>query len=88
MMKTAHIQPLSGIIRVFDDKKAYHQDDYEWCGTLRWIDDNTVELLGIIKPPTLSQVRAIKKTCIDMGIEKLIFQRLRNKTLTTKIKTK
>ena len=76
---TAGIQWLNddntiGIIRVFNAGGQFG-DPYVWCATVHVIRSGVVEMLGVMSAPTLSQVRAIRKTLNAEGITLLIFER-------------
>lgn len=59
-MAHAHIEPLSGIIRVFDDDAKYGEP-YQWAATVRWLDRETIEICGAMAAPTPSEWRAIAR---------------------------
>ena len=71
----AHFEPLSGVIRLFEDGKQYG-DKFTWSGTVRFIDAKTVEVLGCLKAPKPSEWRLIVKLLGEMGIEEIIFYRM------------
>ena len=75
-MKT-HVEHLISIIRIFDDNMEYG-DPYIWSATLKFIDIETVEIVGVDKPITISMYRVIKKALIDMGVVRAIFYRYKN----------
>lgn len=75
--KTAHIEKISGIIRVFDEGCEAYKDEYEWCATLRWLEDDIVEVMGAMSAPTPSQWRAIKTALKDIGVKGAVFKRIR-----------
>ncbi len=73
------------MLRIFDEGKVYKKDEYEWCATMLWIDDTTVEFLGILTAPLLSQWKAIAKAMRACNVEHVIFRRLRpDKTIELK----
>ena len=73
----AKFEPLSGVVRVFDNGKNYGED-YTWAATCRFIDLKTVEILGIIKAPTPNEWRVIVKTMLNMGVANIIYTRYKN----------
>ena len=73
----AEFENLSGIIRIFEDGKNYG-DEYGWAVTVRYLDKETVEFLGITKAPTISQWRAIEDCCREEGIKTIVFYRILN----------
>jgi hypothetical protein len=64
----AKIEPLAGVIRVFDQGKAYG-DPYRFIITVKWLDPETVELIGATQAPTPSEWRAIKEALIAGGVK-------------------
>lgn len=73
----AHFEPLSGVVRVFQDGCTYG-DSYEWAATCRFIDPSRVEILGVTKPMTPGMWRAIVERFGKMGVETIVFMRKRN----------
>ena len=73
----AHLEILSGVIRVFGEDKSYG-DEYDWCSSVRFIDIKTVELLGITSPPKLSQTKAMLRSLAEFGVEAMVFYRMKN----------
>lgn len=63
----AHIEPLTGVVRIFADGTGWG-DPYEWSCTVRWKSITEVELLGVTKPPTLSQMRALSCKLKEVGV--------------------
>jgi len=74
---TAHFEPLSGVIRLFEDGKQYG-DKFTWAGTVRFIDAKTVEVLGCLKAPKPSEWRLIVKLLGEMGVKEIVFHRWRD----------
>ena len=72
---TAHFEPLSGVIRIFEDGKGYG-DKFTWAGTVRFLDTRTVEVLGCLKAPRPSEWRLIVKLLGEMGVEEIVFYRM------------
>ena len=72
----AHFEPLSGIVRVFQDGCTYN-DEYEWAATVRFITTKKVEILGVAKPMTPGMWRAMKEMFREMGVETIVFIRKR-----------
>lgn len=72
----AEIDPLVSVLRVFS-KGREHGDAYEWSVTAQHIDRTTIELVGVISPPTFSQWRAVERCCREAGIETVVFYRMR-----------
>lgn len=78
MQGIAQIEPLSAVVRFWHDEQSQYGDPYDWVATLRWITPNEVEVIGITKPPTPSVWRAVKAACREMGIERIVFYRMRH----------
>lgn len=83
-MKTAHLEVLSGLIRVFPEGKKFG-DPYEYAITIRTLTHDKVEFLGAIEAPTPSQWRAIYKCLKENGIKSFIITRKRDDG-TTEVK--
>ena len=79
----AHFEPISGVIRLFEDGKGYG-DKYTWAGTVRFIDAKTVEVLGCTSAPKPSEWRAIVQCVKDVGVKEIIFYRIRSDGTTDK----
>ena len=47
-----------GLVRVFEDHQQFG-DPYQYVMPFKKVDDETVELVGVTRPPTISQARAI-----------------------------
>lgn len=77
-MSVAFIEPIAGVIRVFDDESKSPPDPYDFCCTLRWIGKEEVELLGITKPPTREQDRAMRELLRQSGVKWSRYSRIRN----------
>ena len=76
-MAWAHVEPIAGVIRVFADDAKYG-DPYVWNATVRYVNAQTVEILGFLVAPKPSTWRAIIELFTnDEGIDAIIFQRKR-----------
>lgn len=73
-MWKAHVEYISAVLRVFPQGCSYG-DPYEFACTLRWVDNRTVEMVGVDKSPTVSMYRPIFDILCEQGVEKLIFWR-------------
>jgi len=69
-----HIEPLAAVLRVFDGTNNYG-DPYEVALTLRYVDQATVEILGLDKPITPSVWRAIREHFIEAGVREVRLRR-------------
>lgn len=79
----AEFEPLSGIIRVFKDNEKYG-DSYTWIVTCRFINKETVELMGAIKAPTLNEFKAVKNMLKQKGIKIILYKRYKNNQVVQK----
>ena len=70
----AHVEPISGILRVFAEGHEYG-DPYEWACTVRWISRRVVELCGVTAPPRPSHLRAMRAELLRFGAEVLVMRR-------------
>ena len=71
---TAHIEPLAGVVRVFDAGRSYG-DPYRFAVTVRWINRQTVELVGAIRAPAPSEWRAIRDALLAAGVSSVVMVR-------------
>lgn len=69
----AHLEPLIWVLRVFSDGNN-PGDPYVWCATLKKIDEETVEILGVLVGPSLAQIRAIKTAIKAAGFSRAIWR--------------
>lgn len=69
-----HIEPLAGVLRVFDETSNYG-DPYELALTVRYVDQTTIEILGLDKPITPTHWRAIRQHLKTLGIAKVMINR-------------
>lgn len=69
-----HIEPLAAVLRVFDGDSNYG-DPYEVALTLRYLDQTTVEILGLDKPITPAVWRAIRRHLESAGIHECRLKR-------------
>ena len=79
----ASLEPLSGVIRVFDNGRVYG-DPYTWSATCRFIDRRTVEIMGAIKGPTKTEWRAVLSCFAEMGVVAVTYKRYRDERVETK----
>lgn len=79
MKATAHIEYFydAGVVRVFIDDNKYG-DEYEWACTVVFFreDCKTIaELVGVVKPPTPTIIRAIVEALRKEKVDTLRFRR-------------
>lgn len=83
MTHTAHIEPLASVLRVFGPGAKYG-DPYEFVCTLRWLDRETVELVGVMEFPGIHLREPILKALRDAGAKRCSFtHKGRGRTLNT-----
>lgn len=70
----AHIEPLTSLIRVFDEGTEFG-DPYRYCVTAKWHDRETVELVGTLRAPLPSERRAIMSALKSQGVKRVFFDR-------------
>ena len=75
-MKSAHLEMIGGIIRVFDEGQKFG-DPYEYCITLRTLSHDKVEMIGVTVSPSPSQWRAIYKCLKDHNFKSFVISRKR-----------
>ena len=88
-MMPVHIEPLVSLIRVFPEGASYGEP-YSWCGTLRYHNRQTAEVIGVMRAPTPDEWRAIKAALGAIGIDEVLFTRMRSggKQQTKRIPTR
>ena len=69
-----HVEPVASILRVFNPGETYGKP-YVFACTMRWIDNETVELCGVDQPPKLSMMRPIGQACADLGAKTIVIKR-------------
>jgi hypothetical protein len=76
-MKTAHLEVIGGLIRVFPEGKSFG-DPYEYAITIRTLSHDKVEVLGTLTSPTPSQWRAIQECLKSNGFKAFVITRKRD----------
>lgn len=71
----AEFEMIAGVVRVFLPGKTYG-DKYEWSATIRYLDSETVEILGIVRAPTISEWRAVERCCKQNKVKRVMFYRI------------
>ena len=68
---TASLQWTAGVLRVHVDAEGHwrNRSAYEWACHVRVLSDSIVELMGVDKPLTFAQARAVKKALAAEGFE-------------------
>ncbi len=71
----ALIEPVAAVIRVVPDEGSYG-DPFTFSATLRWVDHQTVELMGALRAPRPSEWRAIVLALRACGATAMVWSRL------------
>lgn len=69
-----HVEPLAAVLRVFDGASNYG-DPYKLALTVRYLDQTTIEILGLDKPITPTAWRAIRRHLESIGITEVRLKR-------------
>jgi hypothetical protein len=69
-----HLEPLVSLLRVFEGEGNYG-DPYELALTVRYLDQTTIEILGLDKPVTPAAWRAIRNHLEGLGITEVRLKR-------------
>jgi ABC-type glycerol-3-phosphate transport system substrate-binding protein len=80
----AQIEPFAGVVRYWAKADARYGDPYQWAASVRWIDHETLEILGITQPPTPAVWRAVKAAAKQNGVKQIVFVRRRDGKSRTK----
>ncbi len=73
-----HIEPIAACLRVWSKPGSVYGDPYDWSATCRWIDSETMEVIGVDKPVTKAMCHAIRDEAWKLGVKKVGFTRIRN----------
>lgn len=73
----AELEPLTALVRVFEPGDSYGQP-YSYVATIRWLDPDTAEVMGVLQAPTPAQWRAIRKALKQAGVRRAIIQRIKH----------
>lgn len=81
-MNSAWIEPISGVVRV-GGPGAKHQDPYHFAATIRYLDIESVEVVGLAKKekdPAITKADwlAIVAAFQHNGIKRVLFKRIKN----------
>lgn len=74
---TASLEPIAAVVRVHAEGGRYG-DQYTWAATVRWIDHETVEIVGVTKCPTPAEWRAIQRCMGEAGVKTIRFKRIKD----------
>jgi hypothetical protein len=81
-MKSAWLEPISSVVRV-GACGAKHYDSYHLAATIRYIEIDAVEVVGLAKQGDEPGIRktdweAMVKCFQEAGIKRVLFRRLKN----------
>ena len=65
------------MIRTFESNQDYG-DAYTWVATCRFVNKETVEILGVIKAPTKTEWLAVINNLAQMGVKFVFYKQYRN----------
>ena len=77
MTPIAQVEWIAGVLRVWAPGKQYG-DPYEFSASVRCIDRETVEIMGVVKAPTHDEVRVIINELLRLGIKRAVWTRMEN----------
>lgn len=72
----ALIEPIAAVLRVVPGD-GNHGQPYSFATTVRWVDRQTVELIGAMRSPTLAEAQAIIQALKALGAQRIILRRWR-----------
>jgi hypothetical protein len=73
----AELEPLTALVRVFEPGCGYGRP-YSYVATIRWLNPETAEVMGVLHAPTPGQWRAIRKALKQVGVRRAIIQRIKD----------
>ena len=77
-MVKVDIEPIAACVRVWSSSDSGYGDPYDWSATCRWIDRETMEVIGVDKPVTKSMCHAIRDAAAKLGVRAIGFTRIRD----------
>jgi len=73
----AKIEHFAGVIRYWDGAAKYG-DPYQWVASIRWVDSQTIEIVGITQPPTKEIWLAVKEEARRQGASAVVYTRYKH----------
>ena len=70
-MAKAQIEPIAGILRVFNDDEARYGDRFDWSATIRWITREEIEICAYLTEIKPSIYKAIFAECQRLGVKRI-----------------
>ena len=78
-MAKASIEPIAGCMRIWLDETKGYGNPYDAAVTVRWIDRETIEVIGLATAGfDLAMANAIKAEARRLGITRVMFVRKKN----------
>lgn len=71
-MAKAQIEPIAGIVRVFNDDEAKYGDKFDWSATIRYINREEIEVCAYMTEIKPSIYKAIFAECRRQGIKRIL----------------
>jgi len=73
----AKIEPITGVLRVYESDQATDQDEYLFAATVVWLNDKTIELKGVTSAglPLIDGIKALRAEARKLGIETICWER-------------
>ena len=68
----AQIEPISAVIRVWENDDANYGEPYEWTATMRWIRPGEAEILAYTNRVTPSIWKAIRKEVQNWKLKRIL----------------
>ena len=72
----AEIEPTSGILRIWNNGK--YGDPYDWSCTIRWLNPDELEIIGLDKPITKEGYTAALEACKKNGAKRVLIRHYHN----------
>jgi hypothetical protein len=80
----ASIEHFAGVVRYWESPESKYGDPYQWAASIRWINHETIEIVGITQPPTPAIWRAVKAAAAENGAKQITFVRHKDGRSRTK----
>lgn len=70
-----HVEHLTSLVRLWISPEAKYGDAYDWVVTVRWLDKENVEFIGMTVLPTREMWRAIRAELRRLGVKTILAHR-------------
>ena len=77
MLPLVEVEPISAVVRIWDNQSGYGAP-YDWVATLRWVDKDTVEVIGTTTAPTRTQWKALVIKAKEIGVKRVLVTRCKH----------